>query len=102
MTQRTTITLTSIGGGISHCIAVDGLMFFGITDETGIEKINHAIELVKAREDEISAALKAAQERREWNMAALDRGEQGRDWPAFRKVDKLRNEICKLANIVDS
>lgn len=100
--MRTTVTLKEIGGGISHVVAVDGRTIAGITDETGIDKINHFIELVKAREDEISAALIAAEERRNWNRAELDAGRKGRDWPAFRRVDKIRKELCKQANIIDS
>lgn len=100
--MRTTVTPTEIGGGISHVIAVDGQTLMGVTEETGMDKINHAVELVRAREDEIATALKAAEAMRSWNIVQLDRGKQGKDWPEFRAVDRVRKQICQQANIVDS
>lgn len=79
--------------------SANGVSFIGITALTGIDKIEKFYLFCLERDDQICALVAASEERRNWNMANPDKG---KDWPAFRALDRMRNELCKLANIVDS
>lgn len=89
-------------GWKTYMIKVDGLFFCGVTEETGKERVDKLVSLMRPRWRELVALIKASDERREWNMKETREGRQGRDWPAFRNLERVKEELLKEAGIVNT
>lgn len=89
-------------GWSTHMVRADGRTICGITDSTPQAAVDRFVDLCKANDPLLAELTLAAEERREWNMAQLASGGQGRDWPAFRKLEQMRNKLLREAGIKDT
>lgn len=83
----------------THMVKVDGITIAGITDQTPLPAIHKFVALCQENEEELSKAVKAAEEKRNWNYAQPSG--KGRMWPEFGRLEKLKNRLCKEAGIKD-
>lgn len=77
----------------------DGERFIILTDKTTSEQLCKFNRAAHAIDAELCAAAKAAKEARDWNFANPGKG---RNWPAFGRLERLVNNLCKQAGIKDS
>lgn len=90
---------SEIGGGRSMQFSVNGVSFIGITEETGIDKINLFERVCRTRQSEIAELVSQVEKDREWNM---NNPGKGKLWPSMRQLERLLAELCKQCGIVDS
>jgi hypothetical protein len=69
------------------------------TTQTDDKLINRFIDLAKAKDAELSEISAEYEIKRNWNMKSNG---QGKNWPVFARRDKIINELCKQAGIVDT
>lgn len=83
----------------THMVRVDGITIAGITGETSAVAVEKFVSLCREREAEITVAVKAAEEKRNWNYANPGKG---KNWPEFGKLERLKDSLLKEAGIKDS
>lgn len=86
-------------GWRTYQVRVNGLDVMGITEETGEEAVERFKAIAEKHAAELLVAVRAVNERREWNIAHEG---QGRNWPAFGRLDALKAKLLKEAGIRDT